>query len=107
MPIISNNIENITCGNKNNDGDNANNKVNKIENLLINKEDSNSAEKNQKENIEMQNKETTNEEKINEEQSNNNQTTNEEKNTEQKETEPDYNVVLGNYIDVNETVCFL
>ena len=53
VPIISNNIENITCGNKNNDGDNANNKVNKIENLLINKEDSNSAEKNQKENIEM------------------------------------------------------
>ena len=104
VPIISNNIENITCGNKNNDGDNANNKVNKIENLLINKEDSNSAEKNQKENIEMQNKETANEEKINEEQSNNNQTTNEEKNTEQKETEPDYNVVLGNYIDVNETV---
>ena len=50
VPIISNNIENITCGNKNNDGDNANNKVNKIENLLINKEDSNSAEKNQKEN---------------------------------------------------------
>ena len=40
----------------------------------------------------------------NEEQSNNNQTTNEEKNTEQQETEPDYNVVLGNYIDVNETV---
>lgn len=79
VPIISNNIENITCGNKNNDGDNANNKVNKIENLLINKEDSNSAEKNQKENIEMQNKETANEEKINEEQSNNNQTTNEEK----------------------------
>lgn len=104
VPIISNNIENITCGNKNNDGDNANNKVNKIENLLINKEDSNSAEKNQKENIEMQNKETANEEKINEEQSNNNQTTNEEKNTEQQETEPDYNVVLGNYIDVNETV---
>ena len=32
VPIISNNIENITCGNKNNDGDNANNKVNKIEN---------------------------------------------------------------------------
>ena len=30
VPIISNNIENITCGNKNNDGDNANNKVNKI-----------------------------------------------------------------------------
>ena len=104
VPIISNNIENITCGNKNNDGDNANNKVNKIENLLINKEDSNSAEKNQKENIEMQNKETANEEKINEEQSNNNQTTNEEKNTEQQETEPDYYVVLGNYIDVNETV---
>ena len=26
------------------------------------------------------------------------------KNTEQQETEPDYNVVLGNYIDVNETV---
>ena len=35
-PIISNNIENITCGNKNNDGDNANNKVNKIENLQKN-----------------------------------------------------------------------
>ena len=34
VPIICNNIENITCGNKNNDGDNANNKVNKIENLL-------------------------------------------------------------------------
>lgn len=100
VPIISNNIENIIYGNKNNDGDNANNKVNKIENLLINKEDSNSAEKNQKENIEMQNKETANKEKINEEQSNNNQTTNEE----QQETEPNYNVVLGNYIDVNETV---
>ena len=40
VPIISNNIENITCGNKNNDGDNANNKVNKIENLLINREKS-------------------------------------------------------------------
>ena len=60
VPIISNNIENITCGNKNNDGDNANNKVNKIENLLINKEDSNSAEKNQKENIEKWNKNAIN-----------------------------------------------